>query len=112
MLIRFATIGVLFSTIGCAPAKPPADPHKDLRPFIAVAGLYSIWSSSASPDPVPPAKGCTAGCQCGGTGRERTGGGETVTACRCPDSCSCKKPKQGAAPCPTGNCPPQKSTPR
>jgi hypothetical protein len=112
MLIRFATIGVLFVTVGCT--QPPRVPEQapDLRPFVAIAGLYSVWGAASSPDPVSPSTECTAGCKCRGTGRESSGGGETVTACRCPESCLCKRPKQGAAPCPTGKCPPQKSMPR
>jgi hypothetical protein len=83
----FATIGVVFATAGCS--SPP--PRQDLRPFVAVSGLYSIWAAAA-PVPAPVVK-CAEGCKCKGTGKEPTGGGETVAACRCPESCPCKKAK-------------------
>jgi hypothetical protein len=84
----FATIGVVFATIGCG-QKP--EPRQDLRPFVAVTGFYSV-QAAAAPKPAPVVK-CTEGCKCKGTGKEPTGGGETVAACRCPESCPCKKAK-------------------
>lgn len=89
MRILFATIGLLFASAGCAERAPPAN---ELRPFVAVTGLYSVWAM-APPEPVAPQSGCAEGCRCGGTGRERTGGGETTIECRCPASCACKKKK-------------------
>ena len=107
----FCTVGVslLFAAVGCVGQKPMPEQAPDMRSFVAVAGLYSVWAAD-TPGPAPtPAGKCVEGCKCNGTGKERSGDGIAVIACRCPESCSCKK--KGEAPCPTGNCPP-KSTAR
>lgn len=84
----FVAIGVVFAAIGCASKPEPPEQAPDLRAFVAVTGLYSVWATAASPERVEQ---CAKGCQCNGTGREKTGGGETIAACRCPEACPCKK---------------------
>jgi len=83
----------------------------DVQPFIAAAGAYALLAAEAGPTPAPPATGCTEGCRCNGTGKEKSGDGIAIVECRCPDSCECKKKKPAApikkasvAPCPNGTC--------
>lgn len=91
MTLRFCTIGLLFASIGCAPSEPPAERARNIRSFVASAGYYSIMAAQDAPTPEPASDKCAEGCKCAGTGREKSGDGITTIACRCPDSCRCKK---------------------
>lgn len=94
---RLAILVAILAVAGC-------QKKHDLRPFIAVAGYYSMTAAGPTPAPLPPAPSaeCTKGCKCGGTGREKTGDGLSTTPCRCPDNCQCKASK--ASTCTTGSC--------
>lgn len=60
---------------GCRPASPPPP---DLRPWIAVTGVYALMSPS--PAPLPPAPAPGAACEnCRGTGK--VGDGTVFTTC-------------------------------
>lgn len=87
------TIGLL-SSVGCLP-------RRDLQPFIAVAGNYSIWEAAVGPTPAPPKPDgkCKA---CGGTGR--LGDGTVWTVCQ-----ACGGDGVAKSQCETGKC---KTTPR
>ena len=62
---------------GCRPASPPPPPP-DLRPWIAVTGVYALMSPS--PAPLPPAPAPGAPCEnCRGTGK--VGDGTVFTTC-------------------------------
>ena len=61
---------------GCRPASPPPP---DLRPWIAVTGVYAMMSPS--PAPLPPAPAPGAACEnCRGTGKV----GDSVVGETCP----------------------------
>ena len=61
---------------GCRPASPPPP---DLRPWIAVTGVYALMSPS--PAPLPPAPAPGAACEnCRGTGKV----GDSVVGETCP----------------------------
>lgn len=61
---------------GCRPAPPPPP---DLRPWIAVTGVYALMSPS--PAPLPPAPAPGAACEnCRGTGKV----GDSVVGETCP----------------------------
>lgn len=80
----------------------PADlPREAARAAASVAAARaSMAVVEPGPAPTPPAPG---GCcvECRGTGWITHGDGHR-TACPCPPSCSCKKPKTS---CPDGECP-------
>jgi hypothetical protein len=83
----------------------------NLQPLISVAGTYALIEHRRTPPaPVAPSQGdCSKGCKCGGTGVEKTGDGLSVTECRCPDGCACKKKAAAKtfstdAVCTTGTC--------
>jgi hypothetical protein len=93
----YKTIAVLLTTVlGCSSSQT-----KDLRPFVAVAGNYSLISCYHTPDEPAPS-GCVPGCACNGTGKEKSGDGLALVNCRCPDSCQCKK--QSVLKCKDGTC--------
>ena len=98
--MRWIVALAVVSPLGCTPAAQ----HPDLTPWVAVSGPNALLTAGAPPAPVTPAKGCVDGCKCNGTGKEKSGDGIALVNCRCPESCGCKK--KGAAPCPTGTCPP------
>lgn len=85
--------------ISCVPSHPAA-PRINLQPLVATAGAYSVIAGEKnSPEPAPvPTVGCEEGCQCNGTGREPSGDGLAIVGCRCPETCSCKQPKQPDPP--------------
>lgn len=75
---------------------------ENLQPAIAAYGSYAVMEGKRLPPPSPVADGCTEGCRCNGTGRERTGDGLSESECRCPDSCKCKSKKATATTATTG----------
>lgn len=87
------TIGLL-SSVGCLP-------RRDLQPFIAVAGHYSILEAAVGPTPAPP-KPDTKCQACGGKGK--VGDGRIFTVCQACGGDGIAKDK-----CETGKC---KTTPR
>lgn len=63
----------------------------DRADIIAALAVRYGALSVRNPAPLPDEKtGCEAGCQCGGTGEERSGDGLAVVNCRCDDDCECK----------------------
>lgn len=84
------TIGLL-SSVGCLP-------RRDLQPFIAVSGNYSLMSAAVGPTPAPlpaPESKCKA---CNGTGR--LGDGRVWTQCE-----ACGGDGVVGAACKDGKCP-------
>jgi hypothetical protein len=75
--------------------------RENLQPLVAAAGAYSVRETK----PPPPPSGCEKGCQCNGTGREKSGDGLAVIPCRCEDTCVCKAPKEARAGWPKRNMP-------
>lgn len=74
MARRFCVLACLLAA-GCRPAPPPPP---DLRPWIALTGVYSLMSPS--PVPLPPAPLPGAPCEnCRGTGR--VGDGTVFATC-------------------------------
>jgi len=80
----------------------------NLQPNVAAYGSYAVLEGKRLPPPAPAAEGCTEGCKCNGTGRERTGDGLSDSECRCPAGCKCKAKKAAAVTtgtiCKTGTC--------
>jgi len=66
----------LLLVAGCRPASPPPP---DLRPWIAVTGVYSLMSPAVAPLPPSPAPGAKCG-NCRGTGKV----GDSVVGETCP----------------------------
>lgn len=85
--------------MSCVPAVPAAA-ARNLQPLVAVAGAYGAMEANVSPAPAPPppTTSCDPACRCNGTGKEKTGDGLSVVACRCPDSCRCKQPQKAVVP--------------
>lgn len=79
---------------GCRPASPPPP---DLRPWIAVTGVYALMSPS--PAPLPPAPAPGAACEnCRGTGK--VGDGTVFTTCTVCNGTGVTPSKAPAAPLP------------
>jgi hypothetical protein len=80
----------------------------NLQPNVAAYGSYAVMQGKRLPPPAPVTDGCTEGCRCNGTGRERTGDGLSDSECRCPEGCKCKAKKATAVTtgtiCKTGTC--------
>jgi len=80
----------------------------NLQPNVAAYGSYAVLEGKRLPPPAPATDGCTEGCKCNGTGRERTGDGLSDSECRCPAGCKCKAKKAAAVTtgtiCKTGTC--------
>lgn len=70
MIARLLVTMGLLSSVGCFP-------RRDLQPFVAVSGAYSLLSHPQPPTPVAPAGKCKA---CNGTGR--LGDGKVWTPCQ------------------------------
>ena len=79
---------------GCRPASPPPP---DLRPWIAVTGVYALMSPS--PAPLPPAPAPGAPCEnCRGTGKVGDGTSfEVCTVCNGTGVTPAKAPREPEA---------------
>jgi len=67
----------------------------DRADIIAELAVRYGAMSVRKPAPLPDDKtGCDEGCQCNGTGEERSGDGLAVVNCRCDDDCECKQAKE------------------
>lgn len=67
----------------------------DRADIIAELAVRYGAMSVRNPAPLPDDKiGCDEGCQCNGTGEERSGDGLAVVNCRCDDDCECKPAKE------------------
>jgi len=95
--MRLLFVALAACIFGCGPTRAA---RNDLQPVVAAFGAYSVMAVK-SPAP-QPADGCTKGCKCNGTGQEKSGDGISIVACRCPETCSCKK--KAAKACPSGTC--------
>lgn len=63
----------------------------DRADIIAALAVRYGALSVRNPAPLPDDKtGCEEGCQCAGTGKERSGDGLAIVNCRCDDDCECK----------------------
>lgn len=84
--MRYAILFVLLS--GCTPS---AIAQIDRPGIIAEIAVRTACILFDQPDAPPaPQDGCETGCQCAGTGKEKTGDGLSVVSCRCDDDCDCK----------------------
>lgn len=83
---------------GCRPASPPPT---DLRPWIAVTGVYALMAPS--PAPLPPAPAPGAPCEnCHGTGKVGDGTSfEICTVCGGTGVTPAKAPAASLPPVPT-----------
>jgi hypothetical protein len=73
--IAKAICAIALLVAGCSPAP---EPHRDLRPWIATSGMYSLMSPS--PAPLPPAP--TPGAVCENCrGNKVIGDGKTAIVC-------------------------------
>lgn len=95
---RLVLVFVLLLVAGCRPASPPPP---DLRPWIAVTGVYALMSPS--PAPLPPAPAPGAKCEnCRGTGKVGDGTAfETCTVCGGTGVTPAKAPAAPLPPVPT-----------
>jgi len=68
----------------------------DRADIIAALAMRYGALSLRNPAPLPDDKtGCEDGCQCDGTGKERSGDGLAIVNCRCDDDCECKPANKG-----------------
>lgn len=107
-MIRLLVITIALLATGCTQTSST----EDSRPFVSVTFAYGARSLGR---PVSPQDGCDEGCQCNGTGEERSGDGLAIVACRCPDTCDCKQrseliPEEAEA-CEDGSCTPVSPAP-
>jgi len=90
---RLVIVFVCILVAGCRPPPPPTD----LRPWIAVTGVYSLMAPAIAP--LPPAPAPRAACEnCRGTGKV----GDSVVGETCPvcGGTGVKSSKAPAAPLP------------
>lgn len=93
-MARLAVVFVCLLVTGCRPAPPPPP---DLRPWIAVTGVYALMSPS--PAPLPPAPAPGAVCEnCRGKGK--VGDGTVFTTCTVCGGTGVTPSKATAAPLP------------
>lgn len=86
--MKFILVAVVLLA-GCSRSVSVSVPLPGIIAELSVSATVAMMNQKqAKPD--EPEKGCTLGCTCKGTGKEKTGDGLDTVPCRCPESCDCK----------------------